>query len=292
MSDSPVTVLDEAVVVSYSWNIFRYIADYLHLGGIVVLGYTLLKNRNTKGLSLKTQVLYFLVFITRYLDLLERRQSAYLTFFKLTYILTSLAACLAFAYFRRQDKYSYEWEKDTASMPAMIIPCIVFALLLPKYKNFVEIAWTFSEYLEAFAMVPQYIFCYRESAATLSREQGVLVYIVALGGYRVFYAFNWMYKFWMDPQYRDPQSWIGGLVEILFFIDFLMYQFQHCSILRAMVLSLDDNVNEVVQKVEEKILPGRTREMTDFTGGEMRQRRPLGNPSYDELQLTQAETMV
>ena len=38
-------------------------------------------------------------------------------------------------------------------------------------------------------MVPQYIFCYRERQA---RDWGTTLYVLALGGYRVFYALNWM----------------------------------------------------------------------------------------------------
>lgn len=60
-----------------------------------------------------------------------------------------------------------------------------------------------------------------------------------LGGYRVFYALNWIYKkarrssfcsflsFLKQinmPRYSDIQSWIGGLVEIMFFLDFLNYR--------------------------------------------------------------------
>lgn len=271
---------------NYNWNIFRYIADFLHLGGIIVLFLTLARNRNTRGLSLKTQILYFLVFVTRYLDLLERTQNTYLVTFKITYIVSSALTLVAFWWFHRNLKDSYEADKDTASMPAMIVPCIVLALILPKYKKFMEIAWAFSEYLEGFAMVPQYVFCYRESAATLSRESGVLIYISCLGLYRVFYAFNWMYKLWMDPTYSDPQSWIGGIVEILFFVDFLMYQVQHWSLLRAIVLSIDDNVNEVVTNVEKKVFR-RQVELDDFSGqSTVRQRRPVGKPApYEEVSL-------
>jgi len=272
-------------IPNYNWNIFRYIADYLHLAGILILIVTLIRNRNCKGLSLKTQLFYFLVFITRYLDLLEHKQTFYLVFFKLTYILTSFGTLGAFWFFNKQNPDNYESQKDTASVTGILVPCVIAAFVLSKYKNFLEIAWTFSEYLEGFAMVPQYIFCYRESAATLMRGQGILVYICALGGYRVFYALNWLYKFHMDPTYRDPQSWIGGMLEILFFADFLSYQFQHMSILRSMVLTIDDKVNEVVEAVELKAFPNRAE--GSKTGGEnggMRRRNVVGNQQeYSEV---------
>merc|ERR1712032_1300832 len=55
-----------AKLTSYSWNIFRYIGDYLHLFGVFVLLATLAKNKSCHGVSRSTQILYFFVFITRY----------------------------------------------------------------------------------------------------------------------------------------------------------------------------------------------------------------------------------
>ena len=79
---------------AYSWNIFRYVGDYLHLGGILLLLITIGKNKSVAGISRSTQVLYFLVFITRYLDLFEHSQTAYLVFFKLTYIISSVGVLI------------------------------------------------------------------------------------------------------------------------------------------------------------------------------------------------------
>ncbi|CAD7973788.1 unnamed protein product [Amoebophrya sp. A120] len=264
--------LPDPSLKSYNWNAFRYIADYLHLVGIMLLLFSLARKKNCRGLSLKTQILYFTIFCTRYLDLLERAQTMYLVVFKLTFLATSFIILLAFLLFIKMDPLrAYESEKDTASMTAILVPCFIGACVLTKYKSFLEIAWTFSEYLEGFAMVPQYIFCYRESAATIAREQLVLYYIICLGLYRVFYAFNWMYKLAVDPDYRDPQSWLGGLIEIVFFADFLCYQLGHFSFLRSAVLTVDDGVNVLVEKVIKKDIASVT--SGSQTGTELRQRR-------------------
>merc|ERR1719252_366156 len=98
-------------LAAYSWNVFRYVGDYLHLFGILVLLATIAKNKSVAGISRSTQILYFLVFITRYLDLLDHSQTAYLVFFKLTYIATASIALLMFysldaTYDRRHDTTS------------------------------------------------------------------------------------------------------------------------------------------------------------------------------------------
>lgn len=120
------------------------------------------------------------------------------------------------------------------------------------------------------------MFSYRENAPT--QQRGPLFFIMLFGSYRVFYAFNWVYKLANISGYRDPQSWLGGLFEIAFFADFMCFQLGEKSILRSLVLRVDDVVNETVEKMELTVLPGRQEAImarkTELS--EMRQRRVLG----------------
>eukprot|EP00747_Dinoflagellata_sp_TGD_P162651 gnl/TRDRNA2_/TRDRNA2_180489_c0_seq1.p1 gnl/TRDRNA2_/TRDRNA2_180489_c0~~gnl/TRDRNA2_/TRDRNA2_180489_c0_seq1.p1 ORF type:complete len:315 (+),score=77.16 gnl/TRDRNA2_/TRDRNA2_180489_c0_seq1:80-1024(+) len=255
-----------AQLAASSWNIFRYCGDYLHLFGVFVLVITIAKNKSVTGISRSTQILYFLVFMTRYLDLLDHRQTAYLVFFKMAYIISSMLVLVLFL----QLDTTYERRLDTANLAVIIVPCAVAALLLTSEYSVLELCWTFSEFIEGFAMVPQYVFCYRDRS---NRDLGASVYIIALGGYRVFYALNWIYKKYMLPAYSDYQSWIGGIIEILFFVDFLNYRFTGNSFLRSMVLKVDTKINEISDKVELKVLGTTRTERIETDGGEMRRRR-------------------
>merc|ERR1712188_122620 len=145
---------------------------------------------------------------------------------------------------------TYQRVNDTCNIPVIIFPCITAALLLTNEYSMLEILWTFSEFVEGFAMVPQYIFCYREKG---QRDWGAGL-LICLGSYRVFYALNWIYKKIQMPHYSDLQSWIGGVIEILFFIDFLNFRFTGHSMLRIIVLSVDEKVDEFQDKVEMKVL--------------------------------------
>merc|ERR1712014_503526 len=168
---------------------------------------------------------------------------------------------------------TYDRRNDTCNLAVIIIPCITAAFLLTNDYTLMEVAWTFSEFVEGFAMVPQYIFCYREKG---QRDLGAGLYVVLLGGYRVFYALNWIYKKYQMPHYNDVQSWIGGIIEIMFFLDFLNYRFTGNSMLRSMVLTVDTKINEVADNLEMKVMGRDTRsERTRETeaGGEMRRRR-------------------
>merc|ERR1719384_1307930 len=120
-------------------------------------------------------------------------------------------------------------------------------------------------------MVPQYIFCYRERIG--KKDLGASLYVICLGGYRVFYAFNWIYKKIQMPHYSDIQSWLGGVIEILFFFDFLNYRFTGNSMLRSMVLTVDTKINEISDKVELKVLGSSSAMRLEKEGGEMRRRR-------------------
>ncbi|KAF4671448.1 hypothetical protein FOZ61_000070 [Perkinsus olseni] len=235
-------------VSQYSWNVFRYIGDYLHLFGIIVLCITLYKNKSCKGLSYGTQILYLTTFVCRYLDLFERNQRAYLVLFKITYVASSAIICYIFRIWHS----TWERSKDTCNLIVIISLCAILALLTTKSFTVLEILWTFSQLLEGFAMVPQYVFSYRDKG---NNDRGVSTFILCVGGYRVFYAFNWMYKkINLGRHYSDLNSWLGGLIEIMFFLDYITYRFKGVSCLRTMVLAVDQKINDISEKVEMKVM--------------------------------------
>ncbi len=50
---------------------------------------------------------------------------------------------------------SYERSKDTCNLTVLVLPCVLLACVTANNWGAVEVLWTFSEYLEGFAMVPQ-----------------------------------------------------------------------------------------------------------------------------------------
>jgi len=266
---------------AHSWNIFRYIGDDLHLFGILVLFLTLAKNRSCTGISRSTQILYFAVFICRYLDLLDHVQKTYLVFFKVTYVVSSFLVLLIFA----KLVATYERQKDTCSLVVIFLPCMMAALVLAKDNSAIELFWSLSMFLEGFAMVPQYIFCYRDQT---SNDRGVLVYVLSLGGYRVFYAANWIYKKVNMPNYSDIQSWIGGFIEILLFCDYLLSRFTNYSVLRSLVLTVDEKINEIKKQMEMKVRGNPTPSVVGQQKegeSEMRQRRKPEEATEESLEV-------
>lgn len=270
------------ILMAHSWNIYRYLGDYLHLAGVIVLILTIAKNRAVTGISRSTQILYMIVFCTRYLDLLEQKQTEYLVFFKIFYIVSSILVVVLFMALGS----SYEQQKDTAPLSLILLPCITAATLTSNEATVIDICWVFSRFLEGFAMVPQYVFCYRDFEA---KDLGVSFYVIALGGYRVFYAANWIYKKIHMPNYFDIHSWAGGFIEICFFLDFLTFRFTGHSMLRSLVLRVDDKMNEIKDKVELKVRGSNraTRAQAKSEGGGELRRRGGGAPKQesDEIEL-------
>ena len=241
-------------ISGYSWNVFRYLGDYLHFFAVLVVIYTLYKNENCRGLSFKTQLFYCLVFLTRYIDLLATghtsgHHSLYLLFFKGFYIISSAGIVLTM----RRWASTIETNKDTCNYVVILVPCLIVSIVSAvtvHLKSFSVFLWIFSEFLEALAMVPQYILTYRQEDENRRSDKGIMLFICLVGSYRVLYAVNWIYKkIMLGAAYSDPVSWLGGVIEIALFLDFLFNR----NFLRSAVLSVDAKINEISQQVELKV---------------------------------------
>lgn len=92
------------------------------------------------GISLKTQELYALVFLTRYLDLFTDFISVYNTVMKLVFIASSLAIvwCMRM---HRAVRRTYDKELDTFRHYFLIAACFVLSLILNEKFTFQEVIY-------------------------------------------------------------------------------------------------------------------------------------------------------
>ena len=84
---------------------------------------------------------YFIVFITRYLDLFQHSQQPYLVFFKVTYILTSVLTLGLFAVLHS----TWEPYKDTCNLSPIFVPSFCMAMLLTDEYTTIEVAFCSSQ---------------------------------------------------------------------------------------------------------------------------------------------------
>ena len=124
---------------SGSWNLYREVADILHIVGTLILILVILKNGHCKGISYKTQLCWMLVFVSRYLDLssnMTNYQSSrdwhvlYLVLFKITYIGCQAVILFCFYHFNKTSPGSvYEAHKDTFNLSGLLSKPITAQLI-------------------------------------------------------------------------------------------------------------------------------------------------------------------
>lgn len=206
-------------------NIFRLLGDLSHVVSIFILLLRLFTTRQAAGISLKTQEMFLLVFVTRYLDLFTTYYSFYNSLMKILYI-GSTAYIVHMLRFQEPFKSKY----DSANDPFLhlkfgVLPCFCLAclVLLVQYSfDVVELLWTFSIFLESIAIVPQIVMLQRDGEV----ENLTSHYVFFMGAYRALYILNWIYRSYFEPYYRH--NWIvyiAGTVQTLLYVDFFYYYF-------------------------------------------------------------------
>jgi len=194
-------------------NLFRVAGDLSHLISIFVLLHKMRTSKSCIGISFKSQVLYLVVYVTRYLDLLWTFQhSAYNSLMKIIFIGSSAYTI----YLMLNDfKPTHDPNIDTFKVEYLIGGSAILALLFPYKWTTAEVLWSFSIWLESVAILPQLFMLQRTGEA----ETITTHYIFALGAYRALYIPNWLYRYFMES-YTDPIATVAGIIQTILYSDF------------------------------------------------------------------------
>lgn len=189
-----------------------------HLFSIIVLLLKINATKSCSGVSLKTQELYLLVFVTRYLDLFQSYISLYNSCMKFIFIVSS--GCII-GYMRKHKVVSqtYDAEQDTFRVAFLVWPSFLLAAVINQKLSVMEILWTFSIYLESVAILPQLVLLQR----TKNVDNLTSNYVFLLGSYRGLYLLNWIYRCLTEEGYRQWIVWISGLLQTAIYCDFFYY---------------------------------------------------------------------
>ncbi|XP_022548380.1 ER lumen protein-retaining receptor A-like isoform X1 [Brassica napus] len=224
-------------------NIFRFAGDMTHLMSILILLLKIYATKSCAGefsslvyasktssrkqsrialtrISLKTQELYALVFLTRYLDQFTDYVSLYNSVMKVVFIASSLAIVWCM---RRHPlvRKSYDKDLDTFRHQYVLLACFVLALLLHEIFTFQEVFWAFSIYLEAVAILPQLVLLQRSGNVDNLTGQ----YVLFLGAYRGLYIINWIYRYFTEDHFTRWIACVSGLVQTALYADFFYYYY-------------------------------------------------------------------
>jgi len=176
------------------------------------------------GVSLLTQALYALVFLTRYIDLflVPPLMSKYLTFFKITYIVSSLyTVYILLRVFPRSRESESQWRLASYLLLLSAVAAPVFQHFFARTSDglwfVVETLRDFSLILESVAVLPQLTLLAHTAVPTVLNSY----YLLALGSYRALYIPNWIQRS-TDPSddFHETVSVIFGVIQTLLYVEF------------------------------------------------------------------------
>jgi len=193
-------------------NIFRLIGDISHLLAILLLLWKIWKTRSCAGISGKSQLLFAMVFVTRYLDLVTSFVSLYNTSMKIIFIAATVTTVYLILI---KFKATYDGNHDTFRVEFLVVPVAGLAVLVNHELSVMEVLWTFSIYLEAVAILPQLFMISKTGEA----ESITSHYLFALGSYRGLYILNWIYRYYFEG-FFDAIAIVAGCVQTVLYCDF------------------------------------------------------------------------
>merc|ERR1712130_312443 len=200
------------IVGSAGMNFFRLLGDVSHLLAILILLLKIWKTRSCAGISGKSQILFLVVFVTRYLDLVTNFVSVYNTVMKVFFIVSAAATVyLMYVKFRA----TYDGNHDSFRVEFLLAPVAILAMVLNNEFTVMEILWTFSIYLESVTILPQLFMVSKTGEAETITSH----YLFALGSYRALYILNWVYRYHFENTY-DPIAIVSGCVQTVLYCDF------------------------------------------------------------------------
>ncbi|KAI5786058.1 ER lumen protein retaining receptor-domain-containing protein [Pyronema domesticum] len=167
------------------------------------------------GISFKSQCLYLLIYILRYLDLPTTWQYIpYNTSLKLIFLCSS-----AWTLYLMTTRYRPTRDPSIDTFPSwiLILGSILLGLLFHYQNTVLEISWAISIWLESVAILPQLFMMQRTGEA----ETITAHYLFALGIYRVMYIPNWVLRYiYENPPWFDGISITAGVVQMVLYSDF------------------------------------------------------------------------
>jgi ER lumen protein retaining receptor len=170
--------------------------------------------QSCSGISFKSQALYLIVYVTRYIDLFWTfTDSAYNTLFKILFISSSgyTIYLMTTAY-----KPTHDPNLDTFRVQYLLLGSLICALIYPYQYSFTEILWAFSIWLESVAILPQLFLLQRTGEA----ETITTHYLFALGSYRALYIPNWIWRYFSAERHWDGIAVFAGCIQTVLYSDF------------------------------------------------------------------------
>ncbi|KAK0355433.1 hypothetical protein LTR91_016304 [Friedmanniomyces endolithicus] len=224
-------------------DIFHILGDVSHTASKLILIHSIHSNQSAEGVSLLTQLLYILVFLTRYLDVfwvapwravfwISPWWSWWNFTLKIFYIGSSAyIVWVMMRKFARTREKERGWRLALGVLAGSIVagPVVCRVVRGWEYTTKIEVGstpasdsvtpmvlWTFSIILESLCILPQLLLLRQTTVPTVLDS----FYLVTLGSYRFFYLIKWIVQSFTEDQYVDPIAVTFGIVQTALYLDF------------------------------------------------------------------------
>ncbi|KAM0438664.1 hypothetical protein ACHAPT_001420 [Fusarium lateritium] len=220
-------------------HLFRILGDLSHALSKCILIFAIHRNRSAEGVSLITQILYALVFCTRYLDIFSEKFPWNLIF-KIFYITSSfyILGIMQWIYPRSRER-EIAWKIGAIILGGSFILSPFVMLIFESHKGFLTWMWVFSQILESVCVLPQLLLLRQTTVPTVIDS----FYLLALGSYRALYCINWFLReFEVTGKKPNTVSVIFGLIQTALYVDFawVYYTRQRVKLRGGGIVDADD----------------------------------------------------
>ncbi|KAH7034218.1 ER lumen protein retaining receptor-domain-containing protein [Macrophomina phaseolina] len=210
--------------MTFNFNIFRILGDLSHAISHMILIAVIHSNRSAEGVSLLTQVLYVVVFSTRYVDLFYTSPFGdwhrwWNFVLKIYFITTSayIVFVMTRVFARTREREKAMKLGGYATLGSLLLTPVMTGIFHKWHPfTFGENLWTFSIILESVAVLPQLLLLRQTNVPTVIDS----FYLVTLGSYRGFYILNWLVRGFGPEHNFDPIRTLFGIIQTGLYIDF------------------------------------------------------------------------
>ena len=227
-------------------HVWRMLGDGMHALSVLMFLVIVGVKGNGSGISLKSQVLYLLVFMSRYLDLFTTFYSWYNTLMKV-FFLGCTVTMISILVNVEPARSTYSMAQDSCNHWNLVIGSAVFAMIIHlvgsgvvdikggsgqefevhlEHYSWLSYLWTFSVCLEPLAMVPQLYIFFKNRL--LNRDIRLAIFF--MGVYRIFYLCFWVFRARVVSQAPDQRHhlllYFSGGMQVLVYFDFFVYHWR------------------------------------------------------------------
>jgi len=200
--------------------LLRFLGDALAISSRAALVRKIHSTHSISGLSLKTQILYLLVYIFRYIDIFSSRilhspLSIYNSLMKVVYV--SFQVYIISLFYGRL-KFSYSRKYDTFNIPIFLVVSFLLFYNFLGYSS--SLLYSCSLILESLAILPQLVV----SQDSGECEKLTALHITLLGLYRLSYLIYFGFRMAASKRVETLLI-VTSLLQSVLYIDFFRVYF-------------------------------------------------------------------